>query len=161
ELTKQVSLALTGLIALLALRQDGTCYVTLNEQLFDLDMPGLYLRRIKSVGLSIPCVSGTYVTVACKLTLLSDSVRISANLLNNQYMRQPSNVKNRFVDTSGGTQSIVTSSAQNDAGLFEVNLRDERYLPFEGSGVISQWKLELVKETQQFDWTTISDVVMH
>jgi hypothetical protein len=94
-------------------------------------------------------VSGTYTTVACKLTLLKVSVRIDAN---------PTSA---LLETSGGTQSIVTSSAQNDAGLFEVNLRDERYLPFEGAGVISQWKLELVKEAQQFDWTTISDAVMH
>src|SRR5581483_1951523 len=64
ELTKHVSLALTDPIALLALRQDGACFVTLSEQLFDLDMPGLYMRRVKSVAVSIPCVSGTYTTVA-------------------------------------------------------------------------------------------------
>jgi hypothetical protein len=157
-----VSFALTDPIALLALRQEGTCYITLNEQLFDLDMPGLYLRRIKSVALSIPCVSGSYTTVACKLTLLNDTVRVNSTLPNNdpgKYGRQAND--NRFIDTSGGTQGIVTSTAQNDTGLFETNMHDERYLPFEGAGVISQWKLELVKEAQQFDWTTISDVVMH
>ena len=62
ELTKHVSLALTEPIALLALRQDGLCYITLNEQLFDFDAPGLYLRRIRSVAVSIPCVSGSYTT---------------------------------------------------------------------------------------------------
>jgi len=160
ELTKHVSLALTDPIALLALRQDGACYVALNEQLFDLDMPGLYLRRLKSVGLSIPCVSGAYTTVACKLTLLSDTVRINPTMPGNSY-GPTSPTDSRFVTSSGGTQSIVTSTAQNDAGLFEVNLRDERYLPFEGAGAISQWKVELVKEARQFDWTTISDVVLH
>jgi Tc toxin complex TcA C-terminal TcB-binding domain len=35
-------------------------------------------------------------------------------------------------------QSIVTSSAQNDSGMFETNLRDERFLPFENSGVVSE-----------------------
>ena len=49
----------------------------------------------------------------------------------------------RFSDYFGSLQSIVTSSAQNDSGLFETNLRDERYLPFEDSGVISEWQLEL------------------
>ena len=34
-------------------------------------------------------------------------------------------------------QSIVTSHGQNDSGLFELNFRDERYLPFEGAGAIS------------------------
>jgi peptidoglycan hydrolase-like protein with peptidoglycan-binding domain len=159
ELTKHVSLALTDPIALLALRQEGTCHITFNEQLFDLDMPGLYLRRIKSLALSIPCVSGTYTTVACKLTLLSDTVRVDPAPGGSHGPTGPND--KRFVTTSGGTQPIVTSTAQNDAGLFEVNLRDERYLPFEGAGVISQWKLELVPEAQQFDWATTSDVVLH
>jgi hypothetical protein len=32
---------------------------------------------------------------------------------------------------------IATSTAQNDAGVFEFNFRDERYMPFEGAGAIS------------------------
>jgi hypothetical protein len=58
-------------------------------------------------------------------------------------------------------QSIVTSTAHNDSGLFETNLHDERYLPFEGSGVISEWQLELPADIRQFDYDTISDVILH
>jgi hypothetical protein len=58
-------------------------------------------------------------------------------------------------------QSIATSHAQNDSGLFELNFRDERYLPFEGAGAISRWKLELPGEFRQFDYDTISDIVLH
>lgn len=65
------------------------------------------------------------------------------------------------MDYFGTIQSVVTSSGQNDGGLFEVNLRDERYLPFEGAGVISTWKLELPSEFRQFDYNTISDVILH
>ncbi|HEX9606887.1 MAG TPA: hypothetical protein VF962_06620, partial [Gemmatimonadaceae bacterium] len=61
----------------------------------------------------------------------------------------------------GGIQSIVTSSSQNDSGMFETNLRDERYLPFEGSGVISTWSIELLTAVPQFDLDTIADVVLH
>jgi hypothetical protein len=43
----------------------------------------------------------------------------------------------------GSIQSVATSNAQNDSGLFELNFRDERYLPFEGTGAISSWRLEL------------------
>jgi hypothetical protein len=67
----------------------------------------------------------------------------------------------RFEDNLGAIQSIVTSNAQNDSGVFELNFRDERYLPFEGAGVISEWRLELPKEFRQFDYDTISDVVLH
>lgn len=60
----------------------------------------------------------------------------------------------------------LTSSSQNDRGLFETDLRDERYLPFENSGVISEWQLELPanpskKDPCQFDYDTISDVILH
>ncbi|BFT72331.1 hypothetical protein PAENIP36_37730 [Paenibacillus sp. P36] len=55
----------------------------------------------------------------------------------------------------------MTSSGSNDSGMFETNLHDERFLPFEGAGVISTWKLELPSEFRQFDYNTISDVVIH
>jgi hypothetical protein len=67
----------------------------------------------------------------------------------------------RFTDTVGVVESIVTSSAQNDSGLFEPNLRDDRYLPFEGAGVESEWRIELPKDFRQFDYDTISDVIIH
>ncbi len=44
---------------------------------------------------------------------------------------------------------------------FELNFRDERYLPFEGAGAISSWKLELPTKFRQFDYSTISDVIIH
>jgi Tc toxin complex TcA C-terminal TcB-binding domain len=45
--------------------------------------------------------------------------------------------------------------------MFETNLRDERYLPFENSGVISEWNLELPADVRQFDYDTISAVILH
>lgn len=59
------------------------------------------------------------------------------------------------------TLSIATSSAQNDAGVFELNFRDERYMPFEGAGAIIIWNLELPNKLRQFDYDTISDLIMH
>jgi hypothetical protein len=47
----------------------------------------------------------------------------------------------RFIDDYSSIQLIVTSGAQADTGLFEANLRDERYLPFEGAGAISRMEL--------------------
>jgi hypothetical protein len=40
-------------------------------------------------------------------------------------------------------------------------MRDERYLPFEGAGAISRWKLELPIDFKTFDYGTISDVILH
>jgi hypothetical protein len=40
-------------------------------------------------------------------------------------------------------------------------LRDERFLPFEGAGGESTWKLDLPKDYPAFDYATISDVILH
>lgn len=124
-----------------------------------MDRPGHYFRRIKSVALSIPCVSGPYASVSCTLTLLKSSIP-SIVLLDDGYAREGAEDE-RFSDHFGSLQSIVTSSGQDDSGLFETNLRDERYLPFELSGVISEWQLELPSELRQFDYDTIADVILH
>ena len=57
-------------------------------------------------------------------------------------------------------QSIATSTAQNNSGMFELNFRDERYLPFEGAGAISRWRIDLPKDCNAFDFDTISDVIL-
>ena len=167
ELTKHVSLQQVNPLALMRLRATGSCTVALPEALFDMDCPGHYFRRIKSVAISIPCVTGPYSSVNCTLTLLKSSTRKNA-LLNggsgDRYARGSEDP--RFSDHFGSLQSIVTSSAQNDSGMFETNLHDERYLPFEGSGVISEWQLQLPADPSnyepcQFDYDTISDVILH
>jgi hypothetical protein len=45
--------------------------------------------------------------------------------------------------------------------MFELSFRDERYLPFEGAGAISRWRIEMPIETNQFDRGSISDIVIH
>lgn len=160
ELTKHVSLRQLNPLALLALKASGICEITLPEWLFDLDCPGHYMRRIKNVSVSIPSVTGPYTSVNCTLSLLKSAIRKSPLLKEDEYYRRPDN-DDRFIDYFGTIQSIVTSSGNNDSGMFETNLRDERFLPFEGSGVESTWKLELPSAFRQFDYDTISDVILH
>ncbi len=160
EITKHVSLMQLSPMALLLLKNTGKCEVNIPEAFLDMDFPGHYLRRIKSVSLTIPCVTGPYVSVPCTLTLLNHSMRHSSNASAN-YARDPENDDPRFTDSFGAIQSIVTSNAQNDSGMFETNLRDERYLPFEGAGVISNWRLKLPHDFRQFNYDTISDVILH
>lgn len=159
ELTKHVSLRQLNPLALLTLKSTGSCQVTIREWLYDLDGPGHYLRRIKNVALSIPSVVGPYTSVNCTLSLLKSTVRKSP-LAGDEYARQGAD-DDRFIDYMGAVQSVVTSSAQNDSGMFETNLRDERFLPFEGAGAESTWKLDLPKDYRSFDYDTIADVVLH
>jgi hypothetical protein len=160
ELTRHVSLRQLNPLALLALKTTGTCQVTVPEWLYDRDCPGHFMRRIKRVSLSMPSVVGPYTSVNCTLSLLRSTIRKSP--VGDDYLRQGPE-DDRFVDYAGAVQSIVTSGANDDGGMFETNLRDERYLPFEGAGAESTWRLDLPKPSQYpaFDYSTISDVILH
>ena len=158
ELTRHVSVAQIDPAALIELRETGTCEVEIPEALFNLDHPGHYLRRLKSVSLTIPCVTGPYSGVNCTLTLLGDRIRMSTV---DPHLPYTGVDDQRFTTNTGGIQSIATSTGQNDSGLFEVVLRDERYLPFEAAGAISRWRIELTGEFRSFDYDTITDAVFH
>jgi hypothetical protein len=160
ELTKHVSLARLDPRALLRLRATGTCELTVPEWLFDMDSPGQYMRRIRTVAVTIPAVTGPYTSIHAKLSLLRSSIRTSS-LLGDQYARAEDGEDGRFRDHTGAIQSVVTSSGRDDSGLFEVELDDDRRLPFEGAGAVSTWRIELPADIPLFDHETISDVVLH
>ena len=144
EITKNVSLLQLDPYALIELRNNGSCSIVLPELLFDLDNPGLYMRRIKTVALTIPCVVGPYAGVSATLQLLANQVRTSTSASSaTDYPRPSGTTDARFTDDPGGTSEIVTSTAQDDSGLFELRFGDERYLPFETGGAISNWLLTL------------------
>jgi len=159
ELTKHISLQQFNPVAFLALKETGKCTIELPESLFNLDYHGHYMRRIKSMSLSIPCVVGPYTSINCTLTLLTSKIRIKNTLKNAEYAEQKED--DRFLSNYGSVQSITTSHAQNDSGMFELNFRDEQYLPFEGAGVISLWEIRLPKATNHSDFDSLTDVILH
>ncbi|MBV8648832.1 neuraminidase-like domain-containing protein [Paludibacterium sp.] len=180
ELTKHVSLALQFPLPFLRLKLTGYCEIELPEWLFDLDYPGQYMRRLKSVSLTLPCVTGPYSGVHCKLTLLSSWTRVDPSLpcpttpcCRDQPKcdcgcRHPRHEHYRAdccdprgVKLYGAREAIATSSGRNDAGLFELNFHDERHLPFEYAGAVSRWRIELPPENNYFDLASLTDVVMH
>jgi hypothetical protein len=158
ELTKHVSLALLQPEQLIQLRATGSCTLSIPEDWYDLDYPGHYYRVIKSVSVSIPCVAGPYTTVPCTLSVASSFIRKTAFLSDS-----PVSVPLPLCNT------IATSSGQNDNGTFEFSFRDERYLPFEGAGAISEWNISLTNGLSPatglslwpFDFNTIGDVILH
>lgn len=177
ELTKNISLVLLNPLALIQLKETGRCSFRLPEEIFDLDYPGHYFRRIKSVSLTLPCVVGPYTNISCTLRQLKNSIRISTSNGDNGYPRNTDGNGSpaddvRFVENNIPFKAVAASHAQNDSGVFELNFRDERYLPFEGAGAISEWSLELFndlpsnnpdfgKPLRQFDYNTISDAILH
>jgi Tc toxin complex TcA C-terminal TcB-binding domain/Neuraminidase-like domain/Putative peptidoglycan binding domain len=167
EITRQISLAQLDASALLQLKANRTCFINIPEELFDMDYPGQYFRRIKHIAVTIPGVVGPYTPVCLKMTLMSNSVRIDSTAgTANTYPRNtdstgaPTN-DSRFLDNYSAIQYIATSNGVNDNGLFEMNLRDERYLPFERGGAISTWQLEFPSAYPLFDPSTITDLILH
>ncbi len=158
EMTKHISLHRLDPLALLKLKATGSCEFEIPEWLYDIDSPGQYMRRIKSVSVSIPCTVGPYTSIHARLSLLKSSIRIKA--LTGDYKRTGPE-DDRFRDFFGSIQSIVTSSGQNDSGMFEPAQNDVHRLPFEGAGAISKWKVELPNDIPQFNFETISDVILH
>jgi hypothetical protein len=122
------------------------------------------MRRLKIVSVTIPCVIGPYTSIHCKLQLLKSSYRKNSDL-GPDYNRlpddDPGGPDGRFIDDRKILESIVTSTGQNDSGLFEPALKDARYLPFEGAGAVSRWRLELPGQFKTFDYSTVTDVILH
>lgn len=181
ELTKHFSLRLHFPEEFIRLRTTGCCEIELPEWMFDLDFPGHYMRRIKNVTLTIPCVTGPYTGVHCRLTLLGSQTRVHPQLcapvhecccppqaccsecgeeerLAHEY--EPCLDDPRVVRCYGARDAIATSNGQNDSGLFELNFNDERYLPFEYMGAVSRWRIELPPENNFFDMNTLSDFIL-
>jgi hypothetical protein len=149
EVEQSFSVAALDPRALLTLRETGTCAFKIPEMAFDLAYPGQYRRRIKAVRVSIPCVTGPHMNVSATLRLTRSQVR-----------RQPRLTDGLTEVPLRHTTAIALSSAQADGGVFEFTFRDERFLPFEGAGAISEWELELPANFRAFDYHTISDVIV-
>jgi hypothetical protein len=197
ELTKHISLRTFAPLAFLQLKNTGYAEVELPEWLFDLDYPGHYMRRIKNVSVTIPCVTGPYTGIQCRLTLLSSITRVDPRLRGPLgecceetpprpappdpcacHGLEPESVglstmpkgdngypalsdDPRIVRQYAATSAIATSAGVNDSGLFELNFRDERYLPFEFAGAVSRWRIEMPPENNYFDFDSLSDFVLH
>jgi peptidoglycan hydrolase-like protein with peptidoglycan-binding domain len=153
EITKPISLLQLDPSALLTLRETGSCDIHIPEVLFDMDFAGHYFRRIKAVRVTIPCITGPY-------TNISATLRLTKSWTRRAVPTDPVPAPEPDA-TLLPVSAIATSTGSADTGMFELNFRDERYLPFEGAGAISSWHLELPQAIRSFDYNTISDVVIH
>lgn len=147
EVDQAFSLHQISPAAIVQLRASGACEFDVPELFFDLAYPGHYRRRIKAVRLTIPCITGPYVNISAMLSLVQSQIR-----------SDPSGKLVEFPVRR--SVSIATSTAQNDAGVFELSFRDERYMPFEGAGAVSRWRLELPSAFRSFDYGSINDIIL-
>jgi len=151
EINQSFSLAQIAPQAIIDLKETGRCEFAVPEFYFDMFYPGQYRRRVRAVRLTIPCITGPYTNISAKLTLLKSYVRKDATL----------GATNLFEVPTTGTSAISTSTGQGDAGVFELSFRDEKYMPFEGAGAVSEWRLELPSHFRPFDYYSINDILLN
>lgn len=147
EITKHISLARMAPEALAELRSNGRTTFATDMRWFDRDFPGHYQRTLKSVRTSVLALVGPGMNVNATLSTVSPSY-IVLHPEEDEPVALPR------------IQSVALSGASNATGLFELNYRDERYLPFEGCGVAVTWELEMPKASNQFDFDSIVDVIL-
>ncbi|HEY5960062.1 MAG TPA: hypothetical protein VIV60_26095 [Polyangiaceae bacterium] len=166
EISKTISLAELDPLALLALREKRVCEFSLSEEQFDFDFPGHFCRQIKSISLTLPAVVGPYKNLNATLTQLSHRTLIDPAkggveyLLGLVTLPPPASPPLSVRANWRMNEQVALSRAVNDSGLFQLNFQDERYLPFEGTGAVSTWRLELNGQLSAFDVTTLSDVII-
>ena len=183
EIEKIIPLSRIDQVALLQLVGTGECNFSLSEALFNRDYPGHYFRVIKSISLSLKFVDGSpltddpYFTVNASLTqvgnktLLDPDINAVRYLMGIEGATQPSGTALRVNWRSN--QQIAVSSPRQDNGMFgnfDLNfVFDDRYFPFEGTGAVSNWHLEiplennpdLVRRVQNSNVLALEDVIIH
>jgi hypothetical protein len=160
EVEKVISLARIDPEALLDLKRDGLCRFSLNELLFDRDYPGHYFRIIKSVAISIPAVVGPYQTLRATLTQTGNKVLLEPSIDGVKALIEGGELPSSVRADWRANQQIAISRGVEDTGMFELSFADERYLPFEGTGAVSTWLLEMPRATNPIDFEGISDVII-
>jgi hypothetical protein len=172
ELSKNISLAKDFPFELLQLKETGTCDIRLREEFFDLDRPGDFYRKFKTIGITLPCITGPYTSVSCTVRLLKNAIRVNTTgaATAEEYPRKEEGDDSRFMESYVPFTSIATSSSVNDYGMFEFNLRDEKKLVMEAAGVDCMLRIQVngryengnnIVDLSQFDFESISDLILH
>ncbi|HEY9736285.1 MAG TPA: hemopexin repeat-containing protein, partial [Trichocoleus sp.] len=162
EITKNISLLELDPLALLALKTQGACTFRLSEELFDYDFPGHYNRQIKTVSLAFDIGEGQ--SVNATLTQLSSKLVMDADIKAVKHLIDPANEPTVNVRANWrANQQVALSHVDQyteNSGMFELNFGDERYLPFEGTGAVSTWRLELNGKKGSYNPADLLDVTI-
>ncbi|KAI1840644.1 hypothetical protein JX266_013151 [Neoarthrinium moseri] len=160
-ISKTISLRQIDPMALMRLRITGVADFSIDELLYDVDFPGHYMRRIKSVAVSVPAIVGPHTGVNAILTLLQHRYRTSQNVADAADYISSQTDGESFRTDRIPISTIAISSGSGDSGVFELNFNGPTYMPFEGAGAVSSWRLEFPAAIRKFDYESISDVLLH
>ena len=163
EIKKEISLRQVQPFALISLREAGSADFILPEVLFDYDFPGHYMRRIKTISVTMPTSEKSGSSMNATLRLLEHRYRIRPTASSGQDYLLKSVDDDRFRTNQTPITAIAVSENADDSGVFEYALdfsNYQRYVPFEGAGLISKWHIDLPTAVKVFDYSTITDVIL-
>jgi hypothetical protein len=176
EIEKTISMNRTFPGSLLLLAASGACEFRLSEELFDRDYPGHYFRVIKSIEIDIKTskrlepyesVNATLIQLGNK-TLIDPDIGAVGYLMGSGSEQPNSNTLR--VNWRANQQIAISKVNEKDDGMFVLNFFwDDRYFPFEGTGAVSSWRLEiphssnpdLMTKSGNVSVLDIEDVLIH
>lgn len=164
EVTKEILLSQIDPMQVVRLRAEGVMDFELSEALFDFDFPSQYCRRIKTLEVSLlPLDEDDAV----------EEVHAIISQTGNKILRLPTPAGLQYMlDGTGdpgdavwqdwrANQTVSLSRrALADGAFIEYFGDGEKLQRFEGTGAVSRWRYQLPKPTNQFDFSTIEDVVL-
>jgi|GEM_PF-746717 len=149
QLAKNISLSRVAPYEFQRFRETGVMVFATPMELFDRDFPGHYLRMIRRVRTSVVALIPP--TQGIKATL--SNVGVSRIVIDNNGLYQTITVQRP-------PESVALCSPANATGVFELETQQEMLLPFEGLGVDTIWEFRMPKAANQFDYSTIGDVMI-
>ena len=163
EITKNVSLLDVDPLAFLRLKATGRCDFDLTEAFFDDDFPGHYCRQVKTIALSFDIGEGIFVNAT--LTQLTHRTVIAPDPKAVKFLLAPSGEAPLSIRSNWKPLQQIALSHHDDYeknnGLFELRFDSERYLPFEGTGAVSSWRLEMQGKRGSYDLRNLVDVTIN
>jgi hypothetical protein len=161
EIKKDVSLFDLDPIALVKLKQTRTCEFSLTEALYNYDFQGHYRRQIKSIAVSFQAGDEDLSSANATLTQLSSKIIMEPDIKAVKYLLDPQGAMPESIRGNWRqNQQIALSRGYEDSGMFEFRFDEDRYLPFEGTGAVSDWRLSLSGMREDYDIREITDVII-
>jgi hypothetical protein len=124
--------------------RSGSIDFTLPAAVFATDGAGDVHRRIRSVAVTLPAIVGPYQSVGAILKQKSHTMLVAG--------------KTSSVPSG---EEVAISTGVRDHGVHELDFKGETYQPFEGRGLVSDWRLSLHEDVPQEVRESISDVILH
>ncbi|AKC70808.1 neuraminidase-like domain-containing protein [Pandoraea oxalativorans] len=151
-----------------SLKESGAFEFPLTSYLFDEDHPGLYLRQLRRVAVTLPAVIGPYQTLNMTLTQTSSLIVVKPDIRGVQYVYDPThddaspeNVRHNLRLTP---QVAISEGLDDDGTGMRFLFDNDRYEPFERMGAISTWQVAFPRHGSDKQMEVIdamSDLILH